>query len=153
MITQEQVKDRFRYKNGELLCRKQNKPVGAIDSSGYLRISVDGKTYSAQRLIYLYFKGYLPDLVDHIDLDRTNNKIVNLRECTRSQNQHNTTLRKDNKSGVKGVCWCNRWGKWLARIKVNGESVFVGYFDDLKKAEQEVTRAREKAHGIYARQV
>jgi hypothetical protein len=88
--------------------------------------------------------------VDHRDRNGLNNQRSNLRAATASQNGANRTLRSDNKSGVKGVSWNKRHGKWYSQIRVNGRLRHLGSFDNLKLAEAAVQKAREQAFGEYA---
>jgi len=81
---------------------------------------------------------------DHIDRDKLHNCRSNLRLVTRSQNIHNSKVRNDNTSGIRGVSWNNRYG-WLARIMVSGSSVHLGYF----KKREEAAVARRAAELAY----
>ncbi|MDX3744647.1 HNH endonuclease signature motif containing protein, partial [Pseudomonas sp.] len=73
-----------------------------LDHDGYLRINVAKTSFKAHRLAWVLYYGKWPDGdIDHINCDRADNRIENLRECSRSQNCHNTSLRRNNKSGVK----------------------------------------------------
>jgi len=89
--------------------------------------------------------------IDHIDGDRTNNAWANLREVTRSQNSMNARLRNTNTSGVKGVYWHKGANKWMATIKVNEESHYLGLFASLDKANAIRQKAARKFHGKFAR--
>ena len=145
MITQSRVKELFDYDalSGSLIWSKAKKPnqieAGTVagtplGTKGYIRITVDGKSYLCHRLIYLYHHGYLPENeVDHTDQDPTNNRIENLREVSKSCNLRNSKVSARNTSGIKGVSWHKRIGKWLVRI-TNGEEIYLGYFDDFTEA-------------------
>jgi len=157
MITQDQVKELFSYRDGVLI--RKTAPAnsvnigdvaGYIGTNGYLRICILGKYYLAHRIIFLMFNGYLPKAIDHIDGDKSNNKVENIRECTTNQNQYNAKLRKDNKSGYKGINLDKRNKMWHARIMVDGKRIHLGYFDDPEVAEKEVRIARIKYHGEFA---
>ena len=96
MITQNKVKELFTYEEGKLLWKVKKairtsigEEAGTINALGYRCISVDNKRYYAHRLIFLFHRGFLPEYIDHIDGDPTNNRLENLRECTRDQNQWN----------------------------------------------------------------
>jgi hypothetical protein len=141
MITQGYVKELFLYKDGNLFWRVRRGPVrfgsmaGTRRSDGYLNVMVDGKFYRAHRLIFLYHFGYLPENeVDHIDRDRLNNKIENLREASKSCNARNSTQRSQTASGVKGVSWNKSAQKWQAQIMVNGTAKHLGYYSDFTEA-------------------
>jgi hypothetical protein len=74
-------------------------------------------------------------MLDHRDGDTTNNRIENLRRCTPEQNQHNSKRKSNNKSGVKGVCFCDMYRKpWRARITVQKQVVLLGYYATLAEA-------------------
>ena len=102
--------------------------AGSLKESGYIEINVDGRRYQAHRLAILYTDGYMPEnTVDHKDRVRSNNWRDNLREATQQCQNRNCGMRKDNKSGVKGVSWCQREGKWYAHIVVDGSGKNLGY--------------------------
>ena len=110
-------------------------PAGSDSGDGYIRIGVDGRLYFAQRLAWLYVNGQWPENdVDHINGQRADNRLCNLRRATRSQNNINAVRPKDNTSGYKGVMASR--GKWLARIGVNRKKVFLGRFDSIEDAAQ-----------------
>lgn len=88
--------------------------------------------------------------VDHRDGDGLNNQRDNLRLATGNQNNCNAGIRRDNSSGYKGVGWLKGNGKWRARIRVNGRSVFLGYFDDKEEAARAHDRAARELHGEFA---
>lgn len=111
---------------------KGNRPAGSraggVASTGYVHVRINKKTYKEHRLVWLVEHGYLPDLdIDHIDRNKSNNKIHNLRLATRQKNMLNTEKPKSNTSGYKGVGYDKKEGKWRAYIRVNYKSVFLGY--------------------------
>lgn len=111
--------------------------AGTINNTGYYRCSVLGKVYLMHRLAWLYVYGYFPKSgIDHINMDRTDNRICNLRIADKSQNAQNQKIRKNNKSGTKGVHLHK--GKWVASIQSNGKRVYLGAFKS--KPEAEVAR-------------
>ena len=69
---------------------------------------------------------------DHINGDKTDNRLANLRDVTRLENARNMPRPKNNTSGVLGVSWSKSHGKWAARIKVEGRKLSAGHFDKLK---------------------
>ena len=132
-MTQERLKEIFSYdKHTGLFTRlKGRKKVGTIDYNGYLTISIDYNRYQAQRLAWLYIYGELPEnQLDHIDHDRSNNAIDNLREVSASDNSKSKRLYKANKSGHHGVIWDPNNKNWRARIGVNGKTINLGSFKD-----------------------
>lgn len=119
-------------------------------SNGYWKIKHNNKIYGAHRVVWLLMKGDLPKQIDHIDGNRSNNKIENLRVANNYQNTQNAKLRKDNTSGVKGVDWRPKQQKWRVRISSNGVKINLGFYDDLELAELVITEARNKYHKEYA---
>lgn len=126
--------------------------AGTINDKGYRIIGVDNSDYYAHRIAWLYMTGAWPsDQVDHKNLDKADNRWGNLREATNSQNNANRLARKDNVSGVKGVRWCRRDKKWIARIKKDGDRHTLGYFTSLEEAAAAYEAAATKMFGDYAR--
>ena len=157
VITQERLRYLFEYKDGALIWKRDtiNTKAGDIagglnKASGYRSIGVDGVRYLLHRLIYLFHNNELPRCLDHIDCNPLNNHIENLRPTTHSQNQQNTKLRVDNKSGVKGVNWREDIGKYRTYISLKGKRILLGNFKDIKLAEKTVREARIKYHGEFA---
>lgn len=106
-------------------------------SEGYLQIQLDKKLYKAHRLAWFYVTGsWPPKLLDHINGEKADNRISNLREATNKQNLENRGKNSNNTSGYKGVCWHKRDGKWLAQIQHYGERIRLGMFVDLKDAHE-----------------
>jgi hypothetical protein len=121
-ITQERLKELVDYDdvNGGLIWKKSGpgrRPPGTkvgCKGSRYIQCGIDRKNYLVHRLVFLFHHGYVPDFVDHKDLDTTNNRIENLRPATISQNAMNQ--RPKSKCGHKGVYFEKDRGKWLAHI-------------------------------------
>lgn len=155
MITQKQVKEYFTYKDGFLYWNESGRgrsvgvPAGCKISKGYICIRVNGELLRAHKLIFLYHHGLFPKQIDHIDNNKSNNKIENLRECTDSQNRHNMKLLKNNTSGIKGVTWYKITRKWKAQITYNNKHYHLGYFLDNEVADQVVRIERIRLHGEF----
>jgi hypothetical protein len=154
-ITQDLVKELFNYRCGVLYWKsnhpkRPNKKAGYVDKRGYTKIIVGGKHQYAHRLIFLYHEGYLPKYVDHISGRDKGDRIGNLRECSSSQNNFNSSMGARNKSGVKGVHWCKTIKRWRAQIRVKGKQISVGSFSSLSEAEKEMKKARQRYHGEFA---
>jgi len=107
-----------------------------------------------QRKIYLH-RVIMGDpesvYVDHRDSDGLNNRRGNLRAATRSQNNHNSRVRTDNTSGIKGVVWHKPRGKWAARIKLNGKNRHLGLFRCPTAAALAYAKASRALHGEFGR--
>ena len=102
--------------------RYAGRPAGYVNSSGYVLVAVLGMRIRAHRLAWYYMTGAWPTAdIDHINRDKADNRWRNLREVTRSENLHNTGLRKDSSSGHRGVCWLNRPKRWLAHGQRDGK--------------------------------
>ena len=120
-------------------------------------IAYNGKNFRliCSRIIFLLHFGYLTKgkCIDHEDNNPLNNKIENLRECTKSQNSHNSKLRKDNTSGTKGLRWNEKTQRWTAEIYVKSKKIYIGCFLESEKenAKKAIEKARKKLHGKFGR--
>ncbi len=125
---------------------KAGRKVGYLDkSNGYIKISLLGKKYYAHRLAWLYVHGYLPkEQIDHIDHDKMNNAIVNLREASDQVNRMNQPPSKANTTGFCGVGYIESSGKYRARIMKNGKQLHVGCYDSAESANTAVEVARKE---------
>jgi hypothetical protein len=125
--------------------------AGTINSRGYRQIYIDSKPYLAHRLAWLYMHGCWPDNeIDHINLNRCDNRLCNLRLATRSQNCQNRKLPSHNTSGVLGVHWHSEANKWEAKIFKHRKCIYLGLFEDLELAELVAAEARAKHFGEFA---
>jgi len=137
---QKKLQELFDYKDGQLYWKERiksdidiSKPAGYIGNDEYRRIKIEGKTYKAHRLIWKYLYGKDPkEFIDHIDGNRINNNIENLREATRQQNGFNRGPQKNNKLGIKGVR--KDGNKYRATIIINGENKHLGLFFTIEEA-------------------
>ena len=121
--------------------------AGCIRSDGYRIISVGGISYLAHRLAWLHVYGSMPkNDTDHIDRNRGNNAIDNLRDISHSANLHNSKRYKNNKSGLRGACWIEGRKMWLSSITSSGRNVFIGYFGSKREAAEAY---KIKASQIY----
>ena len=138
-------KEMFSYKDGQLFWkqsgrgRKVGSAVGSRMISGYINLNIKGRYFYIHRLVYLFHTGRWPEVIDHIDCDRSNNKIENLREVSKSQNALNTkSLHPGNKSGFKGVYWSKVASKWVAQCTTNRKTIYLGCFDDPVEAAKKI---------------
>lgn len=107
---------------------------GWIENHGYIRIKLFGRSTLAQRLAWFFVNGAWPvGFIDHIDGDRTNNRISNLREATAAQNSHNKR-HIGGASGVVGVRFRKHLGTWQATISENGIRKSLGHFKTIDEA-------------------
>jgi hypothetical protein len=136
--------------------RRIDTATGATDPRGYVHIynKVDGKKCDqlAHRLAWFYVHGVWPKFgIDHKDGDRGNNALENLREATNGQNQANTRIYKNNKSGHKGVFKVKESGHWMVTIGYDNKVHNVKAFVDLTEAVAFRRALAERHHGEYAR--
>jgi hypothetical protein len=126
--------------------------AGCVDkTTGYRRVRLHKRLYHAHRLAWLYVHGEWPPYeVDHINGNRSDNRMANLRCATRVQNMHNNGRRIDNKSGFKGVCWYPSRNKWLAKIQTYGRAKNLGYYDNKDDAIAAYKAAAAELHGPFA---
>lgn len=108
--------------------------AGSARKDGYVEVKCKGIRYLVHRLIFALHHGYMPDLVDHIDRNPSNNRIENLRESDKSRNGFNRGAQANSKTGVKGVSICKSTGKYIVRYKHSGKNLFGGTFDCLHDA-------------------
>lgn len=119
--------------------------AGYITSHGYICITINRSQYYAHRLAWIYCYGDCKGFeIDHINGNRRDNRIENLRLVTKELNQRNRAKNKNNKSGFTGVFWCKGIEKFRVRIKVNGKENHIGYFDCIDKALEERDKFYEK---------
>lgn len=158
MITQEILKQNLHYnpQTGDFtwikVCGgvKRGKIAGHKESENdYVKIRLLGKLYKAHRLAWLYVYGTWPkEYIDHINNIKSDNRINNLREATKRQNNTNVGIRSDNTSGFKGVC---KYGnKWVSRIKHKGKKIHIGYFDTPEAAHKAYIITADKLHKEFA---
>jgi hypothetical protein len=153
------AKDNLEYRNGELYWkipkpnRKMNASVGAINGRGYKHVGVKVKDkthyFLIHRLVYLLHHGYNPESIDHIDGNKLNNAIENLREATNAENMQNTWTQKNSTTGVKGV-HAHKLGGWVAEVMVEGKRT-RRYHKDRELIELVAFEMREKYHRSFAR--
>lgn len=124
--------------------------AGSPNSDGYLQVKIDGNHYYVSRLVWFYCKGSWPtDKLDHIDQNKINNKLDNLREVTQSENGMNRTKPSNNTSGYKGVCFDRANKKWKAQIGRRGLQRSLGYFSTKEEASVAYIKAANLLHGNF----
>ena len=120
---------------------------GSVNKNGYRQLCINDKTYKYHRVIYKIhnhewdISNFSQDnYIDHIDRDKLNNNVDNLRVVSQQQNQFNTNC--------KGYYWDNNSNKWLAKIKVNGKAKYLGLFDVEQEARNAYLAAKKNYHII-----
>ena len=162
MLTQEVLLENFRYDEttGDLYWKVKrayttdlSKPISAKDRHGYIvvctKLSGKTKVYRIHRLIWTIVYGMNPKNIDHIDGDRTNNQISNLREVTHQQNMMNRKKRVGSISAYKGITKSKY--SWIAEITFMNNRHYLGSFKTEKEAAIAYEEASKKLHGNFAR--
>jgi|11BtaG_2_1085332.scaffolds.fasta_scaffold14459_2 hypothetical protein len=167
LLTQELLKEKLHYDkdtgiftwtDSELNhARMRGREAGCINPNGYRIIAMrfDGKftNFYVHRLAWLYEYGEFPKLqLDHINQNKLDNRINNLRAVTHGENQRNRSMPKTNKTGFCGVSFSKGAKKYQANIMFNYQQIHLGYFENLEDAAQAVKEARthygfHKNHG------
>lgn len=125
--------------------------AGTTSGEGYRKIKFRGRVFRAARLAWFFVHGSLPQgLVDHRNGNKSDDRIDNLREATRSQNTANSRPRRNSKSGFKGVHFRHDLGRWQAQIKAGGTAHHLGYFATAKAASRAYDAAAIKHFGEFA---
>ena len=162
-LTQERVQEVLGYNpnSGKFARRdhykglaRSGKEPGTISQYGYRVIGVDWFKYLAHRLAWLHVHGCWPENeIDHINGDRLDNRIDNLREATHAENGQNAKMWVTNTSGFKGVYYCKGqrgYKQWKAEFSSNGKMIRVGYFKTKEEAGEAIKIARAEYHGEFA---
>jgi hypothetical protein len=157
VLSQAELHQRFEYRNGDLFYKisplpkvKVGSKAGSVNADGYVKVTINNKKYCAHRIIFMMQYGYILAEVDHINCNRSDNRIENLRAVSRNQNRYNVNGYKNNTSGVKGVSWKAPINKWQVAVNINGKRKYIGVFKDFELAELVAMEARHKYHGEYA---
>lgn len=160
MITQNELHRIFDYnketgvfirKVKTAIATKIGETAGCLNNQGYVQMRVFGKTYQAHTLAWLYVNGSIPKCIDHIDGNRSNNAIANLRIADKTLNGFNREKKSESSSVFKGVLWSKKYGKWESKITANGKRKHLGYFNDEQEAAHAYNKAAIYLHGEYAR--
>ena len=157
MITQELLKKILHYNHETgiftwIVKKAMNINVfdvaGFLDkSNGYYSIGINGYKYKAHRLAWLYFYGDCQMLqIDHINGNRADNRIKNLRLATNSENQQNRKISKNNTTGFIGVTKLKITNKYIAKIRVNKKQIHIGTFDTAESAFEAYIKHKQIYH-------
>lgn len=147
---------RWKFREGmrkDWNAQRAGKEAGSKKTEGYLQVGLDGRVLYFHRIVWAIVYGDFPasTVIDHIDGDKSNNRISNLRIASNSENNANAKRASDNKSGIKGVSWVKRCQKWHVAVVFEKKNHFVGEFAHLEDAAAAVRIARDKIHGDFAR--
>lgn len=132
--------------------RYSGKKAGCVAKGGYLLIAINDRLMKAHRLAWLIVTGEWPKgVIDHINGEPADNRFSNLRDISQAENMRNQRRNSKNKSGFKGVSYFARDKKWLATIKVNRKTRYLGYFETPELAHAAYCAASLDLHGDYGR--
>ena len=133
--------------------KKPGDLAGHQNKSGYIEIRFDRKTYHAHRIAWYLHTGNDPGVlqVEHVDTNRTNNKIENLRLATALQNSWNKSKRAGTSPQYKGVAFYARHGNWISQIRANGKTTHIGYFTDEREAGEAYNAAALEYYKEFAK--
>ena len=115
---------------------------------GYVRIGISGIIYKAHRLVWLYMYNKWPNNIDHINHNRSDNRLKNLRDVSHIANSRNKSIFKSNTSKITGVHWAKRDKVWLARITINYKKISLGSFCNIFDAAC-ARKSAERKHGFH----
>lgn len=152
------VSERLEYRDGLLIRKvaggrgvKPGDVAGTKHIEGYIQVNLRGQIFLAHQIVFAMHHGWTPAEIDHINGDRADNRIENLRAVSRSQNLQNAGIRSDNTSGVRGVSWSKLRNKWHVRIWKEKVKHSIGFFDDLEDARLARLQAEITMFGEYRR--
>lgn len=158
IVTQELLKELFTYEpdTGNFYWNETGQgrnavgvPAGCLSDQGYILISYRGMRHArAHRLAWLYVYGVHPSgYIDHINGNRADNRIANLREVTKAGNQQNVKApRRHNSSGYLGVVSNKRRTRWISQITKNGKAIYLGSFATPQEAHERYLQEKRQAH-------
>lgn len=155
-MLQARLRELFFYQDGFLIRKKTGEKAGCPAKLNKNRriICVDRKHYYAYRLIWLYYYGNLPEFVDHIDGDPTNDRLENLRAVTKSENNQNRDITTSvGKTGFHGIYYDKRRDKYVAEISLNNRKTHLGRFATAQEAHAAYIAAKRDMHPAWSRHV
>ena len=120
---------------------KAGEQAGSLKHTGYRQVRINSKMYQEHRVVYVIHHGHIPNRlqIDHINGDRADNRIANLRLLTHTQNCQN-------KKSAKGFSYNKRLNKYSAQLKVKGKQIYLGMFDTKEQAKGAYLEAKKLHH-------
>lgn len=157
-LTQEYLKTILKYENGNLIWIKTSnyhkRRIGTVSGykrpDGYMQIRIKDKSYLLHRLVWLYHNGEFPTKdLDHINFNTKDNRIENLREATKSENQWNIGITKQNTSGFKGVSYDKRRGTWNSAVTIKSKKKYLGAYKTPEEAGEVYIKHIKEHHSEF----
>jgi hypothetical protein len=159
-LTLEDVRGLLAYnpKTGVITNRIRRNPraaagaaAGCVGGHGYVVVGINGRLFRAHHLAWLLHYGMWPaSSIDHINRNKLDNSISNLRLASDSEQMWNQRVRKNSTSGIKGVIWVKKLKKWQASACINYKRFTFGCFETKEEAAEAVRIGRERLHGQFA---
>ena len=135
--------NRRRARGGQDACSKR--------PDGYMTVSVGSHKLLAHRVAWALVHGYWPNLIDHINGDRSDNRLCNLRDANKQINAQNVNRpRANNRSGYLGVSFCKQTGTWLAQIRAKDKKINLGRYATAEEASGAYMRSKQQFHARAA---
>jgi hypothetical protein len=143
--------DRVCGDRGQIIKARAGDVAGTV-SEGYRQVCIDSEIHPAHRVAWMIVHGRWPGaFIDHINGDKADNRLCNLREATASENNCNRAKPNTNTSGFKGVHLHRRSGKWKAQISVGGRRRHLGLFLTPEDAHAAYVSAAKEFYGQFAK--
>lgn len=154
----EYLQELFAYEDGELYWRvyrrggtAPGKKAGTVNGNGYKVVGIDYKKYQVHRIIWVLNGNPEDEFIDHINGNKTDNRIENLRAVDMHGNNCNIGLRRDSTSGIKGVSWSKATRKWVGQVWHQHKLYRAGAFDSKEECALAVQELRCRLHREFAR--
>lgn len=144
---------RYDAETGLFFSLKSGKRAGFVDAHGSVILVpwFKGRRFQAHRVAWAFMHTDPLDLyVDHINGNRSDNRLANLRLATHSQNNHNMGVGERNTSGFKGVSYSRARGKWEAKVKLGGITHHFGRHETAELANIAAIAGRAVLHGEFS---
>jgi hypothetical protein len=157
MINKELLHQLLIYKDGKLFWkqpktgRNLTKEAGCVLNHGYKVLGINGKNYLNHRLIFMMHHGFIPKIIDHVNGNKQDNRIENLRQATRPQNAYNAKAHSDNLTGYKNINFLPKTNKFHVQLQINGKKKHFGDYFDIEVAKFVAEIMRHKYHNKFSK--